>query len=182
MGDEKPKDVARLSVTANLGKTWRDVELPLPTKYRGFLCVPLKAKFIDQKHVFLAVRVLPEPIGKYSWEGDLVFYTSTDGGSSWIVQPGIVTPGGLGIHDVKVLSPECFLVQTETNILATYDGAHTWKSITHNISFGEHPDRDILQMDFIDAAHGWLIIYDRDYKDERHLYRTSNAGKSWIKL
>ena len=48
--DEKPKDAVRLSVSANLGKTWQNVILPLPSeKYRDGLVECGDPVFLDGK-------------------------------------------------------------------------------------------------------------------------------------
>jgi photosystem II stability/assembly factor-like uncharacterized protein len=185
MADGQSNATVRLSVTTNLGKTWRDLELPLPSPYHNWSCVPLKPLFVDRKNAVLVARVYKKDADGALGQGAFVFYVSGDGGISWTTQPGIVHLDYSWQGSFDALSPKCFLVATETNVFATYNAARTWKSITRNISFGKGPDRGILQMDFVDSGHGWLVVYNRDrtyLEGNYRLYRTSNGGRTWTEL
>ena len=45
MADEKAKGAVRLSLSTNLGKSWRELELPVPDQYRDGLAGPLSPIF-----------------------------------------------------------------------------------------------------------------------------------------
>ncbi len=183
--DEQAKGNVRLSLTTDCGKTWRDMKLPSQREYRDCPCNPLALGFLDQKNV-----VLPALVHKSNADGTyspsvLIVYTSRDGGSTWSVRPGVVDlkePTEIGFFDV---SPECFFAKAGPNLFVTHDAARTWAAIKTSILLGEHPDRDIQQMDFVDATHGWLICSDHSqlYPNGKILlYRTSDGGKTWTEL
>jgi len=183
--DEQSKGVARFSITTNLGKTWRDVELPLPTQFHNSLCVPLEPVFVDKKNIVLAARVFESLSNSYS-TGSLIFYTSRDGGASWVSRAGTVDLKQPWYGDgFQVVSPDCFLVASGSAIQVTHNAAQSWQTLTPNILFGANSKRDIVRMNFVDAHHGWLVISD---SNEFHpdgnfiLYRTSNGGKTWNEL
>jgi photosystem II stability/assembly factor-like uncharacterized protein len=183
-GDEKPKGVLRFSLTTDLGKTWSDVELPLPKQYHDFLCVPLEPVFIDKKNVVLGANVVEITTNDSDANSILIFYTSHDGGATWIHKPRRIDLRWHG-NGFDAVSPECFFFANDSNLCVTHDAGQSWQTITPNISFGGHSNRDIVQMDFVDAKHGWLIISDRN---ESHpdgnfiLYCTFDGGKTWSEL
>jgi hypothetical protein len=185
LADEKPKGVLRLSLTTDLGKNWRDVELPLPKRYQNDLCVPFEPVFLDRRNMVLAAHVFKSTTNNGYLNGTLIFYTSIDGGATWTAKRGMIDvkkPWGYGF---KVVSPECFFIANGSDICVTHDGARTWQTITPNISFGGNSKRDIVRMEFLDTRHGWLIISDNNgfHPDGNCiLYRTSDGGKNWTEL
>jgi photosystem II stability/assembly factor-like uncharacterized protein len=183
--DEKPKGILRFSRTTDLGKNWRDIELPLLKQYEDSLCVPLEPVFVDEKNIVLAAHVFESTTNGYS-NGALIFYTSHDGGATWTAKQGMLDlkqPSYGNTFDV--VSPECFFIANGSHIFVTHDGAQSWQAITPNISFGENSKRDIAQMKFLDAKHGWLIISDNNgfHPDGNCiLYRTSDGGRNWAEM
>jgi photosystem II stability/assembly factor-like uncharacterized protein len=184
--DEQPKGAVRLSVTTDLGKTWHDLKLPLPEVYHDFLCVPLQPVFFDEQNSVLAVRVFgTKPDGAYE-NGDLLFYRSHDGGANWSFQPGTISVRQpLYGNAFSFVSSQDFIVANGSNIHVSRDGAKTWQIISPNVWFGGNSHRDIVQMDFVDANHGWLVLSDHN---QFHLYgnfilyRTTDGGKIWTEL
>jgi photosystem II stability/assembly factor-like uncharacterized protein len=184
--DEQPKGVVRLSVTSNLGKTWHDLKLPMAKQYRNSLCAPLGPVFADKRNIVLAAHVFELTTNDSYSDGALIFYASHDGGSKWIAKRGVIDVKQPRYGNAfKVVSPECFLVANGSDICVTHDGAESWQIITPNISFGATSKRDIVQMDFVDENHGWLVISDHNefHPDGNFiLYRTSDGGKTWTEL
>ena len=182
--DEKPKGFVRFSRTTDLGKNWRDMELPLPKQFEDSLCVvPFGPVFVDKQNIVLAAHVFESTSNSYS-NGALIFYTSHDGGATWFAREGMIALKQPW-YTVKVVSPKCFFVANGPDICVTHDGAQSWQTIVPNISFGGNSKRDIVRMDFVDATHGWLLISDNSqfYPDGKFiLYRTADGGKTWSEL
>ena len=65
----------------------------------------------------------------------------------------------------------------------TRDGAKTWHTVRPDINLGaEGSRRDVTQMNFVDARHGWIVISDNTAFSPYGkclIYRTSDGGKTW---
>ncbi|HEY2082911.1 MAG TPA: hypothetical protein VGI88_09010 [Verrucomicrobiae bacterium] len=184
--DEQPKGSVRLSVTFDLGKTWRDLKLPLSGQYHDCLCAPFEPVFVDNKNIILPARVFKMGAdGSYA-PGVLIFYTSRDGGVTWVAKPGAVVRQDLADPNaLSVVSPKCFFICSGTKIFVTHDGADTWQAIKANLAFGGTSHRDVLQMQFVDPVHGWIIAYEHAESPRNAyfcFYRTSDGGKTWTEL
>ena len=89
-GDEQPKGAVRLSLSMNLGNSWRDLRLPVPEKYPDGLAAPLSPVFFDDKEGLLAAHILKRNADDTLAYSVLVFYASDDGGITWTARPGII--------------------------------------------------------------------------------------------
>ena len=166
LGDEQPKGVVRLSISTNLGKTWRDLKLPLPDQYRDGLSEPLEPVFFDAKKAVIASHIVKFNADDSHVYDGLVFYSTEDGGKTWLLKPGLITfKAGVSPSDFDVVSAHDIFVRGDANLYVTHNGAHSWQVLKPNIEFGEESKRDVLQVDFVDATHGWMII-----SDNRHFY------------
>lgn len=184
--DEQPKGVVRLSLSTDLGKTWRDLKLPLPEQYRDNLSVPLQPVFLNGKNIVLVTHVFKSTTNNSYANGALIFYTSNDGGNNWTGRQGIIDLNQpRSGDDFDVVSVKNFFVRNGANLYVTHDGAQHWQAIEPNIVFGGNSGRDVLQMDFVDAIHGWMIVSDNRQSNPNgsfFLYRTSDGGKTWAEL
>jgi photosystem II stability/assembly factor-like uncharacterized protein len=183
MGDEAPKGVVRLRLSRDL-KSWRDLRLPLPEKFRRGLVEPSTPVFFDQQRALLPVQILAET-NDFPGFSALLFYATEDGGETWAAR---TAPPGLrnsGYHLAMVSARDIFVCD-DNGLLASHDGARTWRVFKPNIDFGRRDSRRyVSQLDFADATHGWIVIADstRIYPDsEFFLYRTTNGGKTWREL
>jgi photosystem II stability/assembly factor-like uncharacterized protein len=190
MDDEKPKDAVRLSISTNLGQSWRDVSLPLPSeKYREGLVVPEEPVFLDARHVWLPAHIIKENAnGSLAWNV-LVFYATDDGGWTWTPRPGMVEFGTNHIGDERqldIVSARDIFVCDGPDLYVTHNGAQSWQTIKPNIDFDRMSSNGgVAQIDFVDATHGWAVHYDtfdRAPHDKYYLYKTSDGGANWVKL
>ena len=180
-GDEKPKGYARLSLSADGGKSWRDRQLPLPDEWRD-------GQTWAELPVFFGARdgLLPVHIFKLDDNSRtnlaLLFYRTGDGGDTWTLRPSAVAAG----DKCDVISLNDIVVRSGDNLCHTRDGAKTWRTIKPNIDLGrEGSERDVTQMDFADVKHGWMIIADNHIFSRYGnslLYETSDGGKTWMEL
>jgi photosystem II stability/assembly factor-like uncharacterized protein len=183
LGDETPKGVVRLLVSNDL-KSWRELRLSLPEKYRNGLVEPLEPVFFDEKRGLLPVQIVELPANTVNFRG-LLFYATKDGGKTWTERSG---PAGLKAtgYQMEIVSAKDIFVCDGEGLLASHDGARSWRAFKPNIDFGRgNPRRYVLQLDFADATHGWIVIADstKIYPNgEFFLYKTENGGKSWREL
>jgi photosystem II stability/assembly factor-like uncharacterized protein len=185
-GDEKPKGAARIAHSADLGKSWQNLDLLLPDQCRDGLCEPMEPVFFGEKKAVLPVRVYKQNADETYAYRMMVFYTTDDGGAKWAQAPGVVEfkEQSLEANECEVASPKDFFVHSDGKLLVTHDGARTWQTIQPNIAFGG-PHAEIAQMDFVDAKHGWVDVCDIgevDHDQLCHFYWTSDGGKTWGEL
>jgi photosystem II stability/assembly factor-like uncharacterized protein len=190
MADEQPKAAVRLSLSTNLGKTWRDLNLPLPSeKYREGLVTCDTPVFFDGKNGWLPMHIIKENDGHTFAFNVMVFYTTNDGGERWTARPGIIEGGSDhvgGERQFDLASAKDIFVRGGPNLYVTHDGAKSWRTIKPNIDFGRlTSNRDVLQIDFVDATHGWVVISDNFNHSpygNYYLYKTSDGGVTWMEL
>jgi photosystem II stability/assembly factor-like uncharacterized protein len=187
LGDEQPKSAVRLALTTNLGKTWRDLRLPLPEKYRDGLAQPYSPVFFNEKSALLPVRVTKQNTNDTYDCSVLVFYATDDGSSAWAAKPGMIEfKDPLFCGDVDVVSANDVFVRSGQNLCVSHDGVESWQTVQPNIDIGrEGSKRSLSQMDFVDAAHGWMVIHDdgtNEPNGANYLYQTTDGGATWREL
>src|SRR5205823_13483706 len=96
----------------------------------------------------------------------LVFYATGNGGMTWTPRPGLVERASVYLQSLferqfDVTSSKDFFVRSGAHLWVTHDGAQSWRTIKPNIDFGvEGSKRDVSQLDFVDATHGWILIFE----------------------
>jgi photosystem II stability/assembly factor-like uncharacterized protein len=192
-GDEQPKGAVRLSLSMNLGNSWRDLRLPVPEKYPDGLAAPISPVFFDDNDGLLPAHILKRNADDTLAYSVLVFYGSDDGGITWTARPGIIELTSERkewsfVSHVDVVSLKDVFVRGGPNLYVTHNGARSWRTIKPNVDFGlegAKSRRDVSRMDFVDATHGWVVISEiiKDYPYSRFLsYKTSDGGATWTEL
>lgn len=111
----------------------------------------------------------------------LIFYATTDGGNSWRLAPAVLDSREPGFDNYVFLSPKEILIQRDTNLYVTRDGAQSWQALKPDLGKGER----IVQVDFVDARHGWLVAEDgadSSGGNGESVYRTEDSGATWSKV
>lgn len=190
-GDEQPRDAVRLTLSTNLGKSWRDLNLPLPSeKYRAWLVTSAAPVFFDGRSGDLAAHLVQESAdGNTMAANAMIFYTTHDGGETWTPGPGVIETGGDnlgGNQPLEIVSSQDIFVCAGPNLQVTHDGAKSWHTIKSNLNFGRSTlERVVLQLDFVDATHGWALISDNSGESPEgvdYLYKTTDGGVAWVEL
>lgn len=179
--DETPKGIVRLSLTSDAGKAWRDVTMPLPAQFQDRLVESSPPYFFDASNALMAVSAMRDATNGFV-DPMLVMYATRDGGNTWSARPGIFSVKGFSYGDCDYVTLKDIYLKSDAGLYATHDGAKSWQMARVNAAF-----ESIGQVDFTDAAHGWLVVFNEDPRYNRdyypfHLYRTSNGGKSWSEM
>jgi photosystem II stability/assembly factor-like uncharacterized protein len=190
MDDEQPKNAVRLSITTNLGTMWRDVNLTLPSeKYSDGLVECDDPVFLDGKKGWLPVRIVKWNAGYTLAWNVLAFYATDDGGETWTPRPATIEGGTNFVgsyRQLDIVSARDIFVCNGANLYVTHDGAKSWQTIKPDIDFGRTSSNGgVSQIDFVDAKHGWAVVYDtfKDFPhDKYYLFKTSDGGTTWVGL
>jgi photosystem II stability/assembly factor-like uncharacterized protein len=101
-------------------------------------------------------------------ERNRVFYTTTDGGTSWF--PGGAVPDG-GVY--TFIDPNTGWAWGKRGLYATTDGAQTWQLLPGAFNRSEHAS----WVNFVDPQNGWLITVGQNSRIR--LYTTADGGNTW---
>ena len=184
---EEPKNDVRLSVTGDSGKTWRDLQLPLPDGYHDRLIEPGLPVFFDGQNALLPVETFKN-VDDTRMAGAFIFYRTHDGGETWAAQkPVDISTEGMPERDCAVLSMKDIILRSGRNLFVSHDGAQSWLTIPLRLDFGpDETKRYIQRMEFVDAKHGWIVLAEQSNQATSHgnftLFETSNGGVTWSKV
>jgi photosystem II stability/assembly factor-like uncharacterized protein len=182
-GDDKPKGYVSISISTNFGNSWQDKKLPLPDKWRDDYTAPFSPVFFGPNDGFLPVELFGQDDHSRTYL-EFLLYATGDGGQSWSLRTSLAEgKNGLTGSACDIISRKDIVVRMGRKLNVSHNGAVTWRTIEPNIDLDlEDSKRDVAQMSFTDARHGWLIISD----DTRFspngnflLYQTKNGGKTW---
>lgn len=187
-GDFSPNGYVRLSISKDLGKSWRPLRLALPAAHRNEYASPLLPVFFGKRDGILPVELFTQNRNSNTFH-ELLFFRTTDGGETWSVSGEVaISKNGLASEDCDVISSKDIVVRNNGVLNVTHDAGKTWLGIKPNIDLGrEDPKsrRDMVRMNFADAAHGWMIISDYTPSwpyDSFSFYRTTDGGKEWAEV
>ncbi len=163
---------AGLAVSRDAGKTWQDVNPPLPADLvKAQPPVVVSApQFVTQQDAFLPVRV-----------GDRqVFFASHDAGNSWMLLPPVLPAGQMMSRTQFVNTRDGFTV-CDAELCSTQDGGETWQQIATPFPVGSpSTGAFVSQFDFVDGLIGWAILTDQ--QGSAALLKTADGGRTWIRL
>jgi photosystem II stability/assembly factor-like uncharacterized protein len=185
--DAQPEGAVRLSLSANSGKSWRDLRLPLPDEYRDGLTEPSPPVFFNRGKGLLPVWVSKREADNSRRHSVLIFYATSDGGNTWMARPKTVRFKDSWFEkDLEVVSFQDIFLRSGADLYVTRDSAQSWQIIRPDTGPGfEGANRHVSQMDFVDARHGWLVTCDTSRISpygNYSLYKTADGGKTWAQL
>jgi photosystem II stability/assembly factor-like uncharacterized protein len=170
-----PVGSVRFSISTDLGQTWQDQALPLPSdRYKDGLVAPHSPQFFGSSD-----GVLPVSISKFNTDGSsaydvLVLYITHDGGQTWSASPALAENVS-AFSEVQGLTLQDVFVSCSSKLCATHDGAQTWQSL--NVPA---PADSGAQFDFVSPTVGWVVIPGENYSSS--LFQTTDGGVTWLKL
>ena len=163
-----------LFVTRDGGVSWSRQDIPLPAGYATYQYMPQAPVFFGSDGFLPLMVYLSDTTG-------FTFYTSHDGGTTWIGDPskaGSLLASGLYAF-ADALHGWCW--DGGTNLVATTDGAQTWGMIHPGLDLGGR----LSQMEFVPAVGsgftGWALT-SVDDTGHSQLYRTTDNGITWMSL
>jgi photosystem II stability/assembly factor-like uncharacterized protein len=151
--------------TDDAGRTWTQVEVPLPEDVNMSEITVDTLEFVSETDGFLALRLAGETYRT-------AFYVTHDAGKMWMLLPTILPGTGL----TQILSAEEIVFYNGQQFYVTRGAAQTWDVVEPNVEFGDF----FATMSFANASTGWVI--KSDLSDHRTLYKTTDGGKTWIEL
>ncbi|HTX92492.1 MAG TPA: hypothetical protein VMC09_14870 [Anaerolineales bacterium] len=175
-----PAGSVRLQVSADLGKTWKKLVLPLPAaKYADGLIGPGDPVFFDDRN-----GLLPFVIVKFNQDGtkaysDQFVYSTQDGGLTWKSNSTAVANVDWMSRVDFATSRDAF-VACGNALCASHDGTVTWQALTSNLNFA-YADGTVYvsHFQFIDSSQGWAITTDGT---NYNLWKTTDGGQTWTEL
>ena len=175
-----PVGVVRISVSADLGKTWTNLQLPIPARYAGGSVAPMQPVFFGQ------TGLLPVNIIKYDQQGALAFsalimYASQDGGQTWQPSPAALENPLSQINNVQIISAKDAFVVCGKNLCSTNDGAQTWKTLSGSLNFDQSTGAAdaVTMFNFIDPQNGWAVS---GQSGATTLWQSKDGGATWTKM
>ena len=177
-----PGGAVRLAISTNLGKTWKNLKLPLPSgQFRDRAIAPLGPTFFDNQDAVLPV-LMEKDILQDTPSVTLAIYSTTDGGLSWKAAPATLDQVS-AFATVDFVSPKDAFVACGDALCVTHDGAQSWQSLKSSLSFDPHTttSQHVSLVDFISAQTGWAVMSNDD-RSVTTLWKTTNGGVTWILL
>ncbi len=155
------------------GQTWqkKTIESPIDNETPAAQMTVGLPVFLDEKHGYFTVAFILNAEGGGNPRNVLALYTSSDGGATWQLRPGLVN-GVLPSDQVNLVSSTLGFVHCFEAICKTADGGNTWAQVPANVTFSADQNRDLTQLDFISGLLGWALT-------PTGLYRTVDGGAAW---
>jgi len=146
--------------SADGGRSWRQLALPLPHGYSASGAFPLTfpPTFTG------ASGVLPTV---WPSQRSVVFYRTGDSGARWRPTTPLHTPGGNVPRGWSFPDANHGFVVTDTSFCTTTNAAHSWQCVPLPAS-----RRDVTRLQFLTDRLGFELVHGR-------LFATTNAGITW---
>lgn len=175
-----PTGNLRMSVSFNLGQTWANLQIPLPSQYADGYASPFTPVFFGLE------GIIPVGINKYNPDGSpafsvLAIYKTSDGGQTWQQAPAILEDVSPQIDIVHVISGQKIFVRCGKNLCTSNDGAQSWSTLPEQLNFDLNSDSKdyVTQYSFIDSSNGWAVS---GQSGATTLWHSTDGGLSWKKL
>jgi hypothetical protein len=177
----------RLSLSMDLGKTWKNQQYTLPSLLVAdgsvYSMPPVFFNTIDGFLPFGLIKFNPD--GTHAYDR-LAVYTTHDGGLSWIPNHALFETNTLfGNNDmtsnmIDFISTLDAFVTCGNDLCTTHNGAQTWQTLKSNLSFAYTDKIEYVeQIDFVSSEAGWAITSEGTVS---FLYRTTDGGMTWTKV
>jgi photosystem II stability/assembly factor-like uncharacterized protein len=156
-----------LSVTHDAGSTWSAVSLPTPPTHSASIVGPPVFTSVTN-----GVLVVVYPL--YPVLSTLAIYRTADTGTTWQVSPPATGPESPGFLTSTISTGEVFVasidgINVPAGLVST--GATGW-TVINTASSSRGLLKDMTQMDFVDATHGWALT-------KYGLIGTTDGGVTW---
>ena len=164
----------RLSVSSDLGKTWKGQVLPEPaSQYNDGFVAPQEPVFLNQQDGYLPFNIIKYKADQSQEYCVLAIYTTHNGGLTWISNATVAENVHLNTI-MDFVSLQDIFAECGNDLCATHDGAHTWQQLHSNLDFDNVPE-----INFASPSIGWAIATDGS---SYSLWKTIDSGISWINL
>ncbi len=155
--------------SAGFGNTWKPQQIPEPQNISDMLASALPPMFFQGSET---EGILPVNFtSKASGEQNLVFYSTIDGGQTWL-PGGSVLAGGA----YTFLDPKTGWAWGKRGVYFTNDGGQTWQGLP--VAFGRSEHATCLS--FVNASTGWMLTTDA--RNRVRIYSTSDGGNTWMSV
>jgi len=160
-----------LYMTTDGGVTWvQETDISLPGLYAGSFLEVWQPFFVNNTVGYLPVRAMEADSTMH-----LLIYRSSDSGQTWNFQSAVQDGRAVDFYSI-----DGGWVAAGTDLLQTVDGGATW---TPAAGSGIPAGESILEVDFVDGQHGWVIATpDESTLIPLKLYRTIDGGANWSQL
>lgn len=151
--------------TDDSGRTWIQVEVPLPSDV-GMAEINVDAlRFVSASDGYLVLRISNENY-------QTAIYVTHDAGDTWALMPTVLPGSGT----TEITSAQEIVFYNGQQFYVTRDAAQTWSIAQPDVVFGDF----FATMSFANASTGWVI--KSDLSDHRSLYKSTDGGRTWFPL
>jgi photosystem II stability/assembly factor-like uncharacterized protein len=170
-GNIPMEDHFYLYYSSDGGATWaQETDISLPGLYAGSFLDVRQPFFINNIVGYLPVRAMALDSTMH-----LLVYRSDDSGQTWAFH-NAVQDG----RDMDFYSVDGGWIAAGAKLLQTVDGGANWTPVT---GAGIPPGEAILEVDFVDDQHGWVIVTpDESTLIPLKLYTTTDGGAHWSQV
>jgi photosystem II stability/assembly factor-like uncharacterized protein len=92
-----------------------------------------------------------------------------------LLREPITDPGEVQVGDL-LTATDGWVYNTDGHLFLTHSGGAAWREVTPP---GLDPSREYLPS-FVDPRHGWVAQLDRDGGQDLRVWRTTDAGQTWL--
>ena len=170
-GNIPRNDYFHLYITSDGCQTWSQVmDISLPGTYTDVYLTVWSPFFMNNVVGYLPIRAMGN-----DGTDNLLIYRTSDSGQTWTYQNAIQDGNAVDFYNIY-----CGWMAAGTGLLRTMDGGANWSPMPAG---GIGADEVILDVDFVDAQHGWVVATpDESTYTPLIFYRTTDGGTTWTQL